>query len=344
MASRVWWLATALIASACHTALGKCDIWSVCPPCDEFIEAGKINNNVTDLYLGDCNITTTNLDNLKYYPKLKSLHLYGNKISQIKAGTFDSLTNLYYLFLKQNAIVGRDLPAHLFRNWHSSKQLYINFDDNNMIDTPDDLFQGLDLFGLALNNCSLREFPSFVKRQVFQDMQYLQLEHNLISKLDDPDTFASNINLETLFISNNIIDFLHADLLKPLAKIEDIYMKNNRIRIIPDGFFHDKASLSTVTLANNLIEHLPANTFLGTRLGYLSVTGNRLRHLPANFLSELQTNGVSLKVFYFDQNPWQFSCVNKLLSEVKNQNIIYNTGVDHEYRHHLFEYDLFKCE
>ncbi|KAI8439308.1 hypothetical protein MSG28_013139 [Choristoneura fumiferana] len=293
MASRVWWLAAALIASVCHTALAEYVTWPGCSSSYEVIEVGKINHNVTDLDLSDCNLTTTNLAYLRYYPNLKVLFLDSNKISQIEAGAFDSLTKLHYLQLKHNTFLGRDLPAHLFRNWHSSVSILIHFGDNNMTDTPDDLLQGLNLYELILKNCSLREFPSFVKRPVLENMLSLDLEHNLISRLDDPNTFANNINLEVLFISNNNIDFLHADLLKPLAKIEDIYMKNNRIRIIPDGFFHNKASLSTVSLANNLIEYLPANAFLGTRLGFLSVSGNKLSHLPANFLSELQTKGPS---------------------------------------------------
>lgn len=343
MDSRLRWLATALIASVCHTALGEYATWPGCRSTYKLTELRKINHNVTHLHLSYCNLTTTDLDNLKYYPNLEVVFLNGNKINHIEAGTFDFITKLFALYLDQNTFLGKNLPANLFQNWNLTKSVRINFSDNDMTDTPADLLQGLDLFELSLNNCSLREIPSFVKRPVFRDMTALHLDHNLISKLDDPDAFANNVNLRVLFIANNNIDYLHADLLKPLAKIEAIYMQKNKIKVITDGFFHNKTSLSTIKLADNLIEYVSANAFQGTRLGHLSLTGNRLNQLPINFFSELQTFGVTLKVFYFDRNPWQLSCLNGMLDEVQKRNIIY-TGGYHSYVHELYEDNLLQCK
>lgn len=316
---RLWWLATALITSVCHVALGENVTWPGCSARYEVVEVGKTNYNVTDLDLSDCNLTTSDLDNLKFYPYLQVVFLSGNKISQIKAGTFDSFTKLSGLYLQQNTFLGRDLPANLFQNWHLAEWIRIDFSDNNMTDTPADLLRGLVVYELNLNNCSLREIPSFVKRPVFELMFALHLNHNIINRLDDPDTFANNVNLIALYLNNNHIDFLHPELLKPLANIGYIFMRNNKIRVIPDGFFQNKPSLSKVNLDDNLIEYLPASAFTGTSLIYLSLSRNKLSHLPTNLFSEL----VTLKMFYFNRNPWELSCLDAMLKEIKKHNITY---------------------
>lgn len=307
---------TIVAGMGCHTMLWLAAAATLC--------AGALGDDTfTELHLHNLN-ETLDASSLKY-PHLKHFGLYNSRM-YFNAETFLHFPELGYLSLKGNYLSGKELPSTIFRN--NVKLFAIDIKDNDMRDTPVDLLQGLNqIMYLSLNNCSLRTVPPFIANITFDNISAIILDSNNISKLDDPKTFHNVPYVTHISLSNNQIEYLHVDLLKPLISIRELFLDGNRIRRIPEVFFQNKSALFSIDLSRNLIEDLPAKAFLGSNLSYFRVRDNRLIYLPSNWFSELQRYGVSLDTFYFEGNPWSCACLNDVLVKVKELKIRYTADI-----------------
>ncbi|CAH2096926.1 unnamed protein product [Euphydryas editha] len=255
---------------------------------------------------------------------LNTLDLTGNKLKQLKQGAFDNLQKLGHLGLSNNNLQGKDLDPFLFN--HNTHISYIDFSANEMNGSPDTLLSTMQaLEFLNLERCLLNEVPTFVTRRNLITMKTLILSKNEISKLDNPTIFINLENLMKLNLAENILDQINADVFKPLKKLKVIVLRENKIKYLPENLFQNMKNLANIDLSHNLIESVPVNAFRGTSVKNLNLSNNRFTYLSDNFCLELRNSGAKLTKFYFNQNPWQCTCLMSLLNEVKKLEISYNS-------------------
>ncbi|KAI8439777.1 hypothetical protein MSG28_013461 [Choristoneura fumiferana] len=343
MAGRVLcWLAAAVALSSCRDGLGyDYATWPACPANGlRYVKRGKADNKITWLNLEHCNLSSLSPNEL-IYPGLERLDLEHNNIEFIENGSFDSLISLESVYLNSNSFLGKSLPSSLFRNCR--RLLRIEFSNNDMSDTPADLLQGLySLDFLDCDNCSLREMPIFITGAKLP-IKRLSLNHNQLTRLENPATFVNFSNLDSLILESNKIEYLDVDLLKPLTKIRYISLMSNKIRRIPEQLFQNKSKLRIINLAKNIIDYIPDNVFLGNLLSTLDLSNNRLFYISENFFSVLRKGIWGQPQFYFDGNPLPCACLNELLVKLKQLNIYYRiTSYDGKNKNCIM-LDNFKC-
>lgn len=320
----MFWLMAVLGIVHCDDLVYEVFTWSSCPSSSfaTVVARGNADSKVTSLDLKKCGISWLNPNDF-LYSNLKTLNLNSNKITFLEAGTFDNLLSVHYLYLNGNGFLGKYMPSSLFSK---CIQLFaVEFSNNNMVGTPADLLQGLsNLRHLYCNDCFLHEMPAFITHPVLP-LENLYLSQNQISRLDDPNTFVKLTKITNLELSYNIIDYLHKDLLTPLEEIRSIDLSGNKIRRFPEQLFQNRSHLNSINLTSNIIDFIHEKAFFGTSLSTLTLTDNRLFYLPENFLSVVIGNGERTLYFYFDGNPWSCACLNKVLVQLKQLNINYES-------------------
>lgn len=314
--------------------LRACHIWKIDDDAFEYMPLKHLDlaeNDIQELPetvfhdIGmDMNFLNISFNKLKDLPKnlfknmivLEVLDLKMNQLYLITPETFDPLKKLKYLDLSDNNLVGRsfgELTVH----------------ENHLTQPPCDLLRGVGtLEFLSIEGNNLVNIPCFATAESFQALRYLILTKNDLVKLNNPDTFAKLIKMQSLEIGENKLEELHEGIFKPLKNLYNIVLKYNRLSSIPKTIFQNLPSLLTVDLSYNEITNLHENMFNATRMDTLSIVGNKLRYLPFNFCSEIRNSGAQLRFLYFSDNPWECTCLIELLEEVKSMKI---ECVNHKY-------------
>lgn len=257
-------------------------------------------------------------------PNLDVLDLTGNEILHLNRGAFASIKKLRHLGLSNNHLQGKNLDPFLFE--YNDQLSYIDFSANDMNGSPSSLLRALRVLEfLNLERCLLKTVPVFATASNLLTMKYLILSKNEISKLDYDATFTNLRNLETLNLAENVLEQISEDVFKPLKKLKVLVLRGNKITHLPENLFQNMKSLANIDLSHNLIESVPVNAFRGTSVKNLNLSNNRFTYLSDNFCLELRNSGAKLTKFYFNQNPWQCSCLMSLLNEVKSLDISYNS-------------------
>ncbi|XP_073949760.1 uncharacterized protein [Choristoneura fumiferana] len=172
--------------------------------------------------------------------------------------------------------------------------------------------------------CDLSDGISMKRKHLLDGIRHLNLSRNQIYLMDNPELFVSFKYLESLNLASNHIDNMHADVFKTLTHIKNLTLSHNRIKMFPETLFQDLSKLNEVDLSYNFIEYMPASAFHGTALEKLNLSNNKLKYLPTNFFLNKKSLGTTLKLFYFDYNPWYCGCLKDILVDLKGLNIEYN--------------------
>ncbi|KPJ19626.1 Leucine-rich repeat-containing protein 15 [Papilio machaon] len=257
-------------------------------------------------------------------PNLKLLDLRGNTIFLLKFGIFDLLKKIQHIDLSSNSLLGREINPYTF---DSSKEIqFIDFSRNDMSESPDNLlhaFRALDF--LNLDRCFLKEVPRFATIPNLKNLKHLMLSTNLISKIDNAAIFVNLDNLEILNLAENCLEYINEKSLKPLRNLKMIVLRDNKLKHISDDLFRNLPVLGIVDLSHNALTSVPVSMFKGTAIKNLNLSHNKITYLEYNFCLELKNIGGKLSKFFFNQNPWQCSCLRELLREVKALNVGYNS-------------------
>lgn len=230
-----------------------------------------LNNNLHELYLGNCDLNRLPPHLLKPLKHLQHLHLWNNNIKRIPDNFFKHNQQLQELYLWGNKL--ESLGASTFAGLTSLKKLDL---DRNMLSTIDNSsfwpLQQLRILHLADNNI-----------QVFA-----------------ADNFNSLSNLKVLTLSNNMIDsFKGRELL--LKHLFALHLDHNDIETIKSKFFEKLDQLGTFILNNNKIRigRRDENPFVHLRsLERLDLSSNNLNELGIRSLASME----NLRYLYLDNN------------------------------------------
>ncbi len=200
---------------------------------------------------------TFNIDEIK---NVKTLDLSDNDISNVYLKAFSSLPNLENLLLCNNKIPY--LADDLFKNCDNLK--YVSLADNSI---------------------------SSIKREtllpILKTLEVLDLSKNQIQDLGEKtfkahSTFNYNSNLDTLKLSNNIINKLNDNNFKGLSKLVHLDLSGNKIKQIDKGTFAYLKSLSQLNLSKKEITCISDESFKDlSKLVDLNLSENKLESFTA---------------------------------------------------------------
>ncbi|XP_039308711.1 leucine-rich repeat transmembrane neuronal protein 4 isoform X1 [Solenopsis invicta] len=234
----------------------------------------RLDNREDRLYISNLDLLAIQEDAFK---NVTATHLYlneGNRISNVKRGSFRGLPKLKHLHLGNNVVT---LSEHLFAELGEHLQtLTLYFNKIDLISK--DSFAGLSnlmwLF-LICNDIEAIDAKSFSNLNV----ELLNLGHNKISHIA-PGTFAGLTELIYLDLEYNQLTGLPSDAFRGLNKLEDLYLNNNRITSVSRELLRDLVGLKNLYLQQNEISALEPETFRDLyRLELLRLDGNKLSHI-----------------------------------------------------------------
>ncbi|XP_059196582.1 podocan [Centropristis striata] len=250
-----------------------------------------------------------------YKPKLKSVYLHNNKLTDAGlpentfngSGSLEILTmssnflrtvprnlpsSLYRLHLKSNKL--EKIPAGAFDNLPNLRELYLqnNLLSNEGMDNETfSQLSSLECLDLSNNNLSI------VPKGLPRNLVLLHLEKNSIRSIPG-DALTSVRNLEYLLLHNNKLRSrsIHPAAFQGLKKLHTLHMYNNLLERVPRGL---PRRAKTLMLLHNSIAEISRNdlavlyTLTELNLSYNKLTSPKLHRDSFRKLRILETLDLS---------------------------------------------------
>ena len=216
--------------------------------------------------------------------KLRLVYLDYNNLVSLPTGFFNSLLELNELWLSNNHL--ESLPTDLFNGSQNLYRLYLG--NNYLVSLPAGLFNGLHELGeLYLNNNLLESLSTHLFNGLHKLREVLLVDNNLVSL---PAELFSNLNLTSLWLGNNYLGSLPADLFHEQHMLYELWLDSNKLVSLPRRLFSGLHELYLLSLTNNKLVSLPSGLFSGLhKLGSLSMDDNNLHALPAGLFDDLES-------------------------------------------------------
>lgn len=281
---------------------------------------------------------------------LNSLNLRNNRISVIFNNTFRSLTNLTTLDLGGNKITHFE-PSGLCGLERLSK-FYLDGNNLKMIDSS-----AYHIFQNTLTSLDLRQnMIRFEEDKNFSPFVNLTKLYDL--KLDEQKPYGLHIlprtllrglfNLRSLYLTNNMITYLAADVFRDLKHLNFLSLDNCCVgpTHLPAGIFKNLTNLTILTVENMGIENLSTEVFGNiSQLKKIQLNHNVMRTFPVTVLESLT------KLQYLDIRnvPLSCTCENSLMKNwtVTNQKVqviyLYSLPCPHDPKVKFFNFDTSVC-
>ena len=266
-------------------------------------------------YMGIDNIASGAFKGLA--PRLINLFLQYNRIKSLERGVFSGLFSLEYLSLENNSI--SILSEGFFSNLN---QLWgLDLQNNQIRYVSSDAFDGLFALEYVLLQYNSIEFLKYGTFSDLRNLRYLYLDFNSIGLIENGAfigldnllylnlemNFLTNITSDTflgvssqlmiLNLANNEIESLPT--LSEFTQLFDLFLTNNSLKLLPDGFLRNLTQLENMHIDNNHLVALPNGTFQGMlQLKFIYLQNNSLESLPAGAFKGLET----LEKLYLQQN------------------------------------------
>ena len=180
-------------------------------------------------------------------------------------------------------------------------------------------FDGLMGLGfLSLKGNALQSLPQGVFAGT-PNLAVLDLSGNQLTSSGLPAGTFSGLSstLGVLYLSDNPLTSLPANVFTGLSKLAGLYLEDNQLTALPAGAFTGLSELKILHLTDNRLTALPAGVFTGlSKLENLHLHGNRLTALPAGVFAGLS----KLENLHLHDNELQSLPVNVFadLSELQN--------------------------
>ncbi|KAB0794055.1 hypothetical protein PPYR_13675 [Photinus pyralis] len=185
---------------------------------------------------------------------------------------------------------------------------------------------------------------NWIESNVFDNMLYLEaidLSKNQLEVLMHH-TFHHLPNLTIIDLSDNKFEHFNQYWFYNASKLEIIFASNNRISSLPRASFITLPSLQGIDLENNQIFYIHKLAFQGLEtlrelylgknkltnlqvdfsptpnLRFLGVNENQITYISDQTLTQLQS---ALRMLWIHFNPWQCSCIEKVLNWGATYNI-----------------------
>ncbi|XP_071369276.1 leucine-rich repeat-containing protein 4B [Centroberyx affinis] len=216
------------------------------------------------------------------------LDLSGNKLPEVRSGSFTGLWSLRILLLTNNSI--QTLQPQSLSSLQFLERLDLSF--NRLRWLPQDFSQSLS---------SLLE---------------LRLDHNLLQQLDSP-SLNHFENLKKLDLSYNHIWEMEVRVLSSLSRLNLLNLEGNKLNVLKDGLLTRQQSLEVLLLSHNNISLIESGALSPLRsLILLGLQGNQLEHLKFKTFLNLHTISTHLQMSF---NPWICDCeLQRVFSKIQH--------------------------
>ncbi len=127
----------------------------------------------------------------------------------------------------------------------------------------------------------------------------LSLSKMRLNSLEGFGRIPNIATLQELYLNNNQLSILPAGIFTGLANLQWLYLYNNQLSALPVGVFNGLANLQQLNLNNNQLSTLPAGVFTGlATLQSLYLQNNQLSTLPTGIFNGLD----NLQSLYLQNN------------------------------------------
>ncbi|XP_039544316.1 toll-like receptor 22 [Pimephales promelas] len=227
-------------------------------------------SNLTELDLGENEISTLSQSVFRSFTQLKKLLLQINKLTRI-TNSFQALSTLEFLDLSRNSI--RELTCDDFANLTKVKTLYLYGNKISLINSC--LFKdltSLEVLKLGTNNL-LRIGDAFSNGP--RSLKDLQVNFNKLSKIKKH-TFRNVPQLTSLSLQDNQISEIEAHAFEELKNLTSLLLSSNKI------------TAKTLTRHLNVFSGMPNLQNLELYANTISFKDNKLTHPPFEELKQLR--------------------------------------------------------
>ena len=223
------------------------------------------------------------------------LDLTQSGIGTLRAGDFDGLTSLEWLYLGQNPLTS--LPAEVFSGLSSLRRLALN--QIQLTSLPAEVFNGLSSLDILwLHDNQLSSLPEDIFSGL-TSLRQLGLSGNQLTSLP-AEVFSGLSSLYNITLGGNQLTSLPAEVFNGLTSLKQLFLWRNQLTSLPADVFSGLSSLDILWLRDNQLSSLPEDIFSGlTAMKQLWLDDNQLTSLPADVFSGLS----SLIILFLDGNP-----------------------------------------
>ncbi|XP_078677882.1 uncharacterized protein LOC144914180 [Branchiostoma floridae x Branchiostoma belcheri] len=235
--------------------------------------------NLQDLDLANNSLTTIPHSP----PSLQYLHLESNDIHYIPSFAFSHLYSLKHLYLNHNFLTSHGIAPNAFSGLRDL--VYIDLSHNDLVEPPGGLPSSLEDVYLSGNN--LIHIPSDVF-MVNGELRGLFLNNNTLndSSIHSGSFYGLN-SIQSLDLSGNELTVFPSHL---PSGLEQLHIRRNKIRSIPQSSLETTPKLRSLYLGNNSLGDtgLVAASFEGAFLSTLDLSGNNMTKIPLDLPYSLE--------------------------------------------------------
>lgn len=225
------------------------------------------------LQLNDNDIAIIHKHAFKELPSLVELNLAGNHVVNLPRGTMANLPALTLL----------DLSFNRLREWPSLENVKTKFSGPFVVNLRSNLISILEGSSSEEESLAVTTLDvssnniSFVSPLFFRpfngSLTTLDLSNNLIQKLDAA-SMAGTDDVRILRLDGNEIQFIEPESFKRNKNLEVLSLDNNHeLASIHPELFSEMKKLRVLTMAETSLESLENETFKGTALEVLDLSG-----------------------------------------------------------------------
>ncbi|VDK49177.1 unnamed protein product [Anisakis simplex] len=266
----------------------------------------ELTEVLEELVLSNNSLTAIPL--LGSLPRLLSLNLNNNLLTDISEGALEGAGNLRHLRVESNKICSLSrnslneskgslelldmsdncltkIPAQNLRN--CVRLMYVDLSENKITDIANFEVMNLPMLKeLRINGNKLKSISPMAFMNVPQ-LQYLYLKNNLLESLESSRLFQVLKQLEVLDLSENRLTKIPSS--KELSNIRQIRLDSNRITDIGTLSFSSNSRLQLISVQNNRITSIARNSFDALeQLSILLLANNTIKTLERGMLDGMK--------------------------------------------------------
>ncbi|XP_055306204.1 protein artichoke-like [Sitodiplosis mosellana] len=231
-------------------------------------------------------------------PSIVDLRLSGNNVGEINRKTFEKMTSLNILFLKNTNL--SFIQSNPFEPIKNLQYLYIS--DNNLQSINFSMLSSTlqNLFGFHVANCNITNASDVIK-YLDMSLHRLDLHGNLLGEVDSS-TFKTVTNLQELDLSEMGLSNFDFSILQQQRRLTHLNISNNNLK---RANFTSLPRMTALYLHGNDLTEL--DTLINARTSSLTKLSISLNRFSCEYLRvlllQLKLKWPSLE--YGDDDPWR---------------------------------------